>query len=134
MLIGRTAYEGSRDSGRAVITPWEEGLNRMPKHVFSSALQEAMWSNSTVVRRNLAEEVERLKQARGGVLIWGLGVLAEALLKHKLIDVIDISVHPIMLGRRKLPLRSNQNLRLRLIAAKTFARGIVTLTYEPDHG
>jgi hypothetical protein len=134
MLIGRTAYEG-------VSRLWPGRDYPLGRGAQSDA-------ETRVLLRAAGGDVEQLecrtRRPRGGGRAAETGErrrvdlgprpAREILLKHELIDVIDISVHPIMLGRRKLPLRPNQNLRLRLIAAKTFARGIVTLTYEPDHG
>ena len=107
----------------------------MPKYVFSSKLETATWNNSTILRGDVRAEVRRLKEQRGGnlLMIYGHGLLAETLLKHQLTDAIDVSVHPLLLGRGKLLFRAEQYATLRLIAAKTFARGIVKLTYEPDY-
>jgi dihydrofolate reductase len=55
------------------------------------------------------------------------------LLRQHLIDAIDLSIYPLVLGRGKLFFRDDQHATLRLVAAKTFARGIVKLTYEPDY-
>jgi dihydrofolate reductase len=134
MLMGRTTYEGFSRLWPGRDHPWAERLNAMPKYVFSSTLETATWSNATILRGDVCSEVRRLKQQRGGnLLIFGHGLLAETLLKHQLVDAIDVSIHPLVLGRGKLLFRSDQRAKLRLIAAKTFARGIVKLTYEPDY-
>ncbi len=106
----------------------------MPKYVFSSKLETATWNNSTVLRGDVVSEVAQLKQQHGdNLLIWGHGLLAETLLKHQLIDAIDLSIHPLILGRGKLFFRDDQHATLRLVAAKAFAKGIVKLTYEPRY-
>jgi dihydrofolate reductase len=77
-------------------------------------------------------EVTKLKQQEGrDLLIWGHGLLAETLLKHNLIDVLDISIYPVVAGGGKLFFREGQNANLRLVTTKTFSKGIVKLTYEP---
>ena len=53
----------------------------------------------------------------------------EALLRAGLIDVLDLSMHPLTVGRGKQFFREGQNVKLKLAAAKTFLK-IVKLTYE----
>ena len=82
----------------------------MPKYVFSSRLETATWNNSTIVRGDVCTEVRRLKDQSGGnLLMYGHGLLAETLLKHQLTDAIDVSVHPLLLGRGKLLFRAEQS-------------------------
>jgi dihydrofolate reductase len=48
-------------------------------------------------------EVTRLKQQEGGdLLIWGHGLLAQTLLKQNLLDVLDISIYPVLAGHGRL--------------------------------
>jgi dihydrofolate reductase len=134
MLMGRTTYENFARLWPGRDHPWADRLNAMPKYVFSSKLESANWNNSTIVRGDVVSEVTRLKQQDGGnLLIYGHGLLAETLLGQRLIDAIDLSIYPLVLGRGKLFFRDDQHATLRLVAAKTFARGIVKLTYEPDY-
>jgi hypothetical protein len=59
----------------------------------------------------------------------GLGLL----LKQGLLDVLDLSIHPLFAGHGRLFFREGENARLRLIATKMFSKGIVKLTYEPQY-
>jgi dihydrofolate reductase len=134
MLLGRTTYESFAKLWPGRDHPWAERLNALPKYVFSSKLERADWNNSTIVRGDVVTEVTNLKQQEGGnLLIFGHGRLGETLLRHRLLDVLDLSVHPVFLGRGKSFSREGQSARLRLVATKTFARGIVKLTYEPQY-
>jgi dihydrofolate reductase len=102
--------------------------------VFSSKLAQAEWSNSTIVRGDVVVEVTRLKQQEGrDLLISGHGLLAETLLKRHLLDVLDLSIHPLVLGQGKQFFREGANATLRLVAAKSFSKGLVKLTYEPQY-
>src|SRR4030095_898973 len=65
-----------------------------------------------------------------GVL--GHGLLGEALLKRRLIDVLDVAIHPVLVGAGRPFLREHQSLTLKLTATKAFSK-IVTLTYEPQY-
>jgi hypothetical protein len=65
--------------------------------VFSSTLERAEWHNSTIIRGDVVAEVTRLKQQAGQDLItYGHGLLAETLLKHRLLDVLDLAIHPVV--------------------------------------
>jgi len=106
----------------------------MRKYVFSSTLEGAGWDNPTIVRGNVAAEVTKLKQQEGrDLLIWGHGLLAQTMLKQHLLDVLDISIYPVLAGRGKMFFREGQDAGLRLVTAKTFSKGIVKLTYAPVH-
>ena len=134
MLMGRKVYEllAKIYPGRTG-HPWADRVNAMQKYVFSSTLDKAAWENSTIVRGDVVAEVTKLKQAEGrDLLIWGHGRLAETLLNQHLLDVIDISIYPVVAGRGQPFLREGQNADLRLVTTKTFSKGIVKLTYEPQ--
>jgi dihydrofolate reductase len=134
MLMGRHTYEILAKAYPSRTDPWAIRLNAMQKYVFSSKLEKADWDNSTIVRGDVAAEVTRLKEQEGrDLLIWGHGLLAETLLKQHLLDVLDISIYPLLAGHGKLFLREDQNANLRLTTTKSFSKGIVKLTYEPQY-
>ena len=135
ILFGRSTYEAFAGlySGGTHKPAWAGRLTAMPKYVFSSTLEEAGWSNSTIVQGDPVAEVTRLKQQEGGdLLIMGHGLLAETLLRERLTDVIDLTIHPLLIGRGRQFFREHQDVRLRLAAARTFSE-IVKLTYEVKH-
>ncbi|MGH3340600.1 MAG: dihydrofolate reductase family protein [Propionibacteriaceae bacterium] len=134
MLMGRRTYEFFANVYPSRTDSWAVRLNAMPKYVFSSTLETADWENSTVARGDVAAEVTKLKQQEGrDLLIWGHGLLAETLLKQHLLDVLDISIYPVLAGRGKPFLRDGQNANLRLVTTKSFSKGIVKLTYAPQY-
>jgi dihydrofolate reductase len=133
MLMGRHTYEFLAGAYPSRTDSWGARVNPMQKYVFSSTLEEALWDNSTIVRGDVVAEVTKLKQQKGrDLLVWGHGLLAETLLREHLIDVLDISIYPIVVGRGKPFLRDGQNADLRLVTTKSFSKGIVKLTYEPQ--
>ena len=106
MLMGRTTYESFAKIWPGRAHPWAGRLNAIQKYVFSTTLDRADWNNSTIIRGDIATEVTKLKQQEGGdLLVYGHGLLAETLLSLQLVDVLDISVHPVMagLGRAAVP-------------------------------
>jgi dihydrofolate reductase len=134
-LWGRKTYErfATMYAGREVTIPYVASLNAMRKYVFSSTLKTAAWNNSTIIQGDVATAVTKLKQQEGGdLLILGHGLLCETLLKERLLDVLDIAIHPIMAGHGKPLLREGQAVKLKLTATKVFSK-IVKLTYEPQY-
>jgi dihydrofolate reductase len=134
MLMGRRMYEASVKiwTGRTD-HPWAARLNEMQKYVFSSTLEKVDWSNTTIVRGDVAVEAAKLKQQHSrDLIIWGHTQLAETLFKHRLIDVLDLSIHPLIVGSGKQFFRAGQAANLKLISTKTFSH-IVKLSYEPQY-
>jgi dihydrofolate reductase len=133
MLMGRTTYEIFAQMWPGRTHSWADRINAIQKYVFSSKLEQAAWNNSTIVRGDVVTEVTRLKRQEGrDLLIYGHGLLAETLLKHHLLDVFDLSIHPLVVGQGKPFFREGQHASMRLVAAKSFTKGIVKLTYEPQ--
>ena len=46
--------------------------------------------------------------------------------------MLDISIHPIVVGSGKLLFREGQNADMKLVAIKGFSK-VVKLTYEPQY-
>ena len=135
MLWGRTTYERFAKiyAGREATNPYAPRLNAIRKYVFSSKLERAEWSNATIVRGDVAAEVTKLKQQDGGdLLILGHGLLGETLLKQSLLDVLDLDIHPVLLGHGKPLFREGQTAKLKLAATKSFSK-IVKVAYEPQY-
>lgn len=132
ILFGRNTYEAFANLyGRGTHKPmWSDRLTAIPKYVFSSTLDEADWGNPTIVRGDVVAEVTRLKQQNGGnLLILGHGQFGETLLRAGLIDLIDLTIYPLLAGHGKQYFQEGQTAKLTLTAAKTFSK-IVKLTYE----
>ena len=75
-------------------------MNSIPKLVFSKKLEEPLsWSNATLAKGDLADEVSALKQEPGkDIGIVGSGAHAQALAKLGLLDGLRLLVHPVALG------------------------------------
>jgi len=131
MLMGRNFYETNANIWPSRTDhPWAQRLNSMPKYVFSSTLERADWANVTIVRGDVVEGATELKRkSERDLLIWGHTRLAEVLMASGLIDVLDLSIHPIIAGTGKLFFRPDQRVNLRLAATKSFSN-IVKLTYD----
>jgi len=105
-----------------------------PKVVFSKTLEQVGW-NSRLVRGNIAEEVNRLKEQPGNAMSVGGAELAATFTRLGLIDEYWLYVFPVILGggKRMLgPLRDP--ISLRLVETRTFGAGIVLLRYQRAGG
>ena len=89
--------------------PWARRLNDIRKCV-----SPPRWSTSLgTIRRSFAAtfgtEVSKLKADAGGnLLAWGHGLLGETLLKERLLDVLQASIRPLVVGRGKMFFREDQ--------------------------
>ncbi|MEP6688548.1 MAG: dihydrofolate reductase family protein, partial [Gemmatimonadales bacterium] len=104
LLFGRITYEmmaahwptaeASRDTPEVA-----EGMNALPKVVFSRMLEKASWSNTTVVKGDLAAAVRRMKAESGpDMTILGSGSIVKQLAEARLVDEYQLVVHPVVLG------------------------------------
>ncbi len=133
ILLGRVAYQLFADywpSAKDSITP---KMNNLPKIVFSKTLEKVEWKNSRLVKYNIAEEIQKLKQQPGKdlVLFGGAGI-ASTFIKLGLIDEYRIIVNPVVLGRGN-PLFNGlkDKFNLKLLKTKTYSSGNVILYYQP---
>src|SRR6266478_8228817 len=69
LLLGRRSDEwfGTRWSSRP--GEWADKLNNLPKYVVSSTLEHPHWTNSTVLKGDLLNEVSKLKHELKGEIV-----------------------------------------------------------------
>ncbi len=138
LLFGRVTYEmmasfwptpAAIERAPAVA----EGMNTMPKVVFSRTLEKASWKNTTLVKRDIAAEVRRMKKESGpDMAILGSGRIVSQLAQAGLIDEFQVVVNPVVLGKgRTLFEGVTRKLGLKLIKTRAFGNGNVVLYYEP---
>ena len=104
----------------------------MPKVVFSKTLVQVGW-NARLVRGNIAEEVNQLKQQPGNDMSVSGAELASAFTQLGLIDEYWLYLHPVILGGGK-PMFGllRAKLPLRLLETRQFRRGVVLLRYARE--
>lgn len=110
-----------------------EGMNKLPKVVFSRTLDHASWSNTRLVKRDLAGEIRRMKKEPGpDIAILGSGSIVCQLAALGLIDEFQVVVVPVVLGKGRTMFDGTAHrMPLRLIRTRAFANGNVLLCYEP---
>src|SRR5215469_14819945 len=108
-------------------------VNEIRKYVFSSTLERADWSNSTIVRGDVVNEVTKIKEQDGAdIAIFGHGQLAQTLLEHGLTEEVRLSYHPVLAGTGLAQFRNGSKRPLTLVSVKSFRTGVVTLSYQTN--
>jgi dihydrofolate reductase len=110
-----------------------ERMNRLPKVVFSRTMDQAAWSNTRLVKNDLAGEIRKMKKESGdGIAILGSGSLVSQLSTDGLIDEFHFAVNPIVLGQGRTMFEDVKNkLDLKLLRSRAFQNGNVVLVYAP---
>ena len=135
LLFGRRTYENfysfwpnQKDN------PFAEILNNAQKYVASTALEEPLpWNNSILLKGDAKKNVAQLKVGQDkDLLIFGSGVLVQSLMQANLINEYILLIHPLILGsgRRLFP-DGGAFATLNLQNTKTTSKGVVIATYEP---
>jgi dihydrofolate reductase len=136
LLLGRKTYEifAAYWPNQPADDPFAAAMNGMQKYVASRTLQEPLqWSNSTLLKGNVVEEVNKLKEQSGKDLqVIGSGEFAQTLIDNDLVDEYRLMVHPIVLGTGKRLFRDgSKKTALRLVDSTTTTTGVLILTYQP---
>ena len=80
-------YDGFAAAWPSRTGEFADKMNRSPKYVVSSTLDDPPWENTTVIKGDVAEEVSSLKQQPGGtILVHGSPQLVRTLLAHGLVE------------------------------------------------
>lgn len=133
-LLGRSTYEGFAAAwpSRTDETGFSDRMNALPKYVVSTTLEKADWNNSTIIRKNVAEEVWKLKQQSGqDILVAGSATLVQALMRHDLVDEYRLLTYPVVRGSGKRLFEGGSKATLKLAEATTFSSGVAFLRYVP---
>jgi dihydrofolate reductase len=137
MLLGRVTYQEFASYWPGVSSedqPFAAYMNDTLKYVVSTTLEEPLeWSNSTLIKGNVAEEIARLKRQPGeNIGITGSATLVRSLLRDDLIDELGLMVHPVVVGSGKRLFEDwGEPKGLELVDTQTFDTGVVYLTYGP---
>jgi dihydrofolate reductase len=131
-LFGRRTYEFLAARWPSRSGELADRLNRMPKYVVSSVLEDPDWSNSTVLKGDVVYEVSQLKQQlRGEVVVPGSIQLVRMLIEHDLVDELRLMIYPVVLGDgERLFGKSSEKKSVRLISTRTVDNDLAYLVYE----
>ncbi len=136
-LLGRVTYQGFAQAWPNMAgDPFGDKMNSMPKYVVSSTLSDpaASWTNSTVIRNDVVNQIRRLKdKVAGDILIAGSAKLVQFLAEHDLVDEYRLMVFPVALGTgKRLFADLKAPTTLRLVDTRSVGPdGVMILTYQP---
>jgi dihydrofolate reductase len=132
LLLGRRSDEWFASRWASRTGEWADRLNSLPKYVVSSTLEHAAWTNATVLRGDVVDEVSKLKrELDGDIVVYASFQLARTLLDHDLVDELRLMVYPVALGAgERLFGETSDMKRMRLVGTRTVGDGIAFLTYE----
>ena len=101
-------------------------------YVFSRQHQQAGHNPVTFIATDIAGFVRQLKQQPGqDIWLVGGGQINEVLLQAGLIDVLIVSIHPVVLGEGRPLFAGHAGMQdFKLMASKDFESGLVQLTYQ----
>jgi dihydrofolate reductase len=137
LLMGRVLYEewsAYWPNQNPEENPVAATMNGVRKYVVSTTLEGPLeWNNATLIGENVAEELSEIKRQPGkDIVISGSGALVRSLLDDGLIDELKLMVHPVVVGRGKRLFEvGEKQTALELVDSRTFATGVVYLTYRP---
>jgi len=137
LLLGRRTDEWFATRWLPRSGEWADRLNRLPKYVVSSTLDEPKWSNSTgfkgaVLKGDVVNEVSKLKQQLDGdIVVYASTPLVHTLIDHDLVDELRLTVYPVVLGTgERLFGETSDKKPMRLVSTQILGDSLAYLTYE----
>ena len=133
LLLGRRSYEWMAGRWPSRSGELADRLNSMPKYVVSSSLENPDWTNSTVLKGDVVDEVSKLRQELDGDLVVVASFqLVRALMEHDLVDELRLKMYPVVLGAgERLFGETSDKKPMRLVDTQTIDDDVAFLTFEP---
>lgn len=133
VLLGRRSDEWFAPRWASRSGEWADRLNSLPKYVVSSTLENPTWTNATVLKGDVVDEVTKLKQQMNGdIVVYASYQLGRTLIEHDLVDELRLVVFPVVLGAgERLFGGTSDKKPMRLVDARTIGDGLAFLTYQP---
>ena len=101
--------------------------------MFSNTLRQSDYTDVTIIGDNWKEAVRSLREEPGkDIYLFGGGVLFRSLCEEGLVDTVEVSILPILLGGG-VPLvpELSTRIELKLVGQKTYEKtGTLSLVYE----
>ncbi len=126
LVMGRRTFEQALQQGRLLAMP---GIRT---YVFSRTLSPAAHKEVTVLAN--VSKLAQLREERGkDIWLFGGGVFFGSLLSAGLVDSVEATIVPVLLGAGR-PLLSGHPARvdLKLVSTNRTPMGLVTLNYTVD--
>jgi dihydrofolate reductase len=134
-LLGRKTWQGHGAAFDPMPAgdPFGDPMKAIRKYVVSTTLKETtLWRNSTIISRDVVEEVRKLKAQEGkNILLDGSSVLAHTLIENDLVDEYTLHIYPLVLGGGKKLFPEGKYVKLTLVESKPLPTGVVFMRYRP---
>ena len=138
LLLGRKTYEifanywpseQIDEADRDIANP----LNAATKYVVSESLSSLSWGPNVLINGDVVGRLTEIKSGDGPDLqVHGSSVLLQTLLKHGLIDVMQVIIMPCVLGTgKKLFGDGIAPTGMKVVEIDTTPGGVVIARYEP---
>ena len=116
--------------------PFAAHLNGTTKYVASRTLRDPSWQPVEVLTDDVPGAVAALKEKPGGTItVLGSGELVRTLLVNDLVDELELTVSPVVLGSgKRLFGPATDVLRLELVSSVPTSTGSVMLRYRHARG
>jgi dihydrofolate reductase len=134
-LFGRKTYQKMAEHwpNQPDDDPFAQHLNNVEKYVVSTTLKNADWESTTIIDRDVPDQIAELKEKPGkNIGVLGSGELVQTLIENDLVDEFALTVYPIVLGSGKKLFRDAEQARkMELIDSKPTTTGGLLLFYKP---
>jgi dihydrofolate reductase len=134
LLLGRKTYEIFAAHWPFIKKdPVADQFNNAKKYVASRTLKTSTWQN-TIFLSDFVDEIRKIKQSDGiDLQVHGSGNMLQTLMKHSLLDQMNIWIFPVVIGKGKKLFEGGavpSNLKLK--KSVTSKSGVIITTYAPD--
>ena len=102
-----------------------------PKVVFTKTLPASAWSNTTLAKGDLVEEINALKNQDGkDIIAYGGATFVSALIRGGLVDEFHLCINPTAIGNGMTIFKElDRRQAMTLVKSTAFGCGIVVLHY-----
>lgn len=129
LLLGRKTFDIWENYWPTHADIWP-GVNEVTKFVLSKTREKSDWNNCVFIES--VEDIEKLKNSEGSdIKIWGSSQLVQLLLKHDLVDELNLMIHPVILGEgKKLFADGSAPAAFTLTESTVTTTGVIIATYK----
>ncbi|MEO8650247.1 MAG: dihydrofolate reductase family protein [Acidobacteriota bacterium] len=118
-------------TGIPAMDDFADAIDQIGKIVYSRTVDKVDWQNTELKREIVPDEISALKDQDGKSILVGSPSMIIALMNLGLIDEIQLSIHPTVVGHGlQLFTDVSDRVDLKLFKTKTFGCGAVTHVYQ----
>jgi dihydrofolate reductase len=136
LLFGRKTYEMMASfwptpAAAQSMPDVAEGMNKSEKIVFSKTLRKADWNNSRIIKKDIVNEVVKMKKSGKVMTLLGSGNIISQFADAGVIDEYQFLLDPVALKSGTAIFHGiSDDVELQLIDSKVFKSGSVLLCYK----